>query len=366
MKGTTTKERRGRVRARLSAIGADALLVTKPVNVRYLCGYSGSNGQLIIGAEDVFFTDPRYEEQSSREVPDVRREIYRTSAEAIGESAGMFATLASVTSAMKIRRLGVEAGHMTLGIARDVREALGAVDLVETTGEVEDLRLIKDEHEIAALRRACRAADDALGRLLGRLSEGMTEIEAAAILEYEMRQAGSEGLSFDTIAAFGELAAEPHHRPTTRALKRGDMIKLDFGATAEGYHSDMTRTIFFGTPSDEMAEIYAMVRGSQQAGLDAVRAGAPCGDVDAAARGYLQARGYDFGHGTGHGLGLEIHEAPPVRTGATMLMEPGMVLTVEPGIYIPGTGGVRIEDSVVVLQDGCDILTGSTKELVKV
>jgi Xaa-Pro aminopeptidase len=359
-------ERRERVRVRLDALGADALLVTKPVNVRYLCGYSGSNGQLIIGAEDVFLTDPRYEEQSAHEVPEVRREIYRTSAEQIGESAGMFGTLASVAAGLGIKRLGVEAGHMTLGTARAVREAIRGVELVETTDEIEDLRVVKDEAEIAALRRACAAADDALAQLLGELKEGMTEIEVAAVLEFEMRQAGSEGLSFDTIAAFGEQAAEPHHRPTARALKRGDMIKLDFGAVASGYHSDMTRTIAFGEPSDEMAEIYDLVRGSQQAGLDAVRVGAECGAVDAASRGYLKERGYDFGHGTGHGVGLEIHEAPPVRTGSAVVMEPGMVLTVEPGIYIPGTGGVRIEDSVVVRQDGCDILTGSTKELVKI
>lgn len=359
-------ERRDRVRARLAAAGADALLVTKPVNVRYLCGYSGSNGQLVLGDEDVFLTDPRYEEQASHEVPGLRREIYRTSAETIGESAGMLGALASVVGGLGVRRLGVEAGHMTLEIARAVRTALPSVELVETTNEVENLRAIKDESEIGALQRASAAADEALAALLGQLKEGMTEVHVAAILEYEMREAGSEGISFDTIAAFGEQAAEPHHHPTQRALKRGDMIKLDFGAMSGGYHSDMTRVIAFGEPSDEMREIYALVKDAQQAGVDAVRAGATTGDVDAATRGYLNARGYDFGHGTGHGLGLEIHEAPPVRTGATMVMEPGMVLTVEPGIYVPGTGGVRIEDSVVVRADGCDILTRSTKELVTV
>jgi Xaa-Pro dipeptidase len=358
------KERRDRIRARLKDLSADALLVTKPVNVRYLSGYSGSNGQLIIGDEDVFFTDPRYEEQSRHEVPDVRREIYATSSAAIGESAGMFGTLASVLNELHIEQLAVEAGHMTLSTARDLREAMPAASLVETVEEVETLRAIKDASEIEALNRASKAADDALTALLHELKEGMTEIDVAAILEFEMRRAGSEGLSFDTIAAFGELAAEPHHRPTQRALKRGDMIKLDFGAMAKGYHSDMTRVIAFGEPSDEMTKIYELVKGAQQAGLEAVRAGAPSGDVDAAARGYLRARGYEFGHGTGHGVGLEIHEAPPVRAGAMTTMEPGMVLTVEPGIYIPGTGGVRIEDSVVVRADGCDILTRSTKELV--
>jgi Xaa-Pro aminopeptidase len=358
------KKRRERIRARLKDLGADALLVTKPVNVRYLSGYSGSNGQLVIGDEDVFFTDPRYEEQSRHEVPDVRREIYPTSSAAIGESAGMFGTLSSVVNELHIERLGVEAGHMTLDTARGLRAVMPKVALVETVEEVETMRAIKDASEIDAMSRASKAADDALTALLHELKEGMSEIDVAAILEFEMRRAGSEGLSFDTIAAFGELAAEPHHHPTSRALKRGDMIKLDFGAMAGGYHSDMTRVIAFGEPSDEMVQIYDLVKGAQQAGLDAVRAGSPSGDVDEASRGYLRARGYEFGHGTGHGVGLEIHEAPPVRAGATTIMEPGMVLTVEPGIYIPGTGGVRIEDSVVVRADGCDILTRSTKELV--
>ena len=360
------KERRERVRARLDAIGADALLVTKPVNVRYLSGYSGTNGQLLVGSEDVFMTDPRYEQQSSHEVPDVRREVYATSAKTVGEAAGMFGTLSSIVSELGIRRLGVEAADMTLETARAIRDTIRGIELVETSNQVEDLRAIKDAREIEALGRAFKAADDALAALLGQLEEGMSEVDAAVILEYEMRRAGSEGVSFNTILAFGEQAAEPHHRPNARALKRGDMIKFDFGGTSDGYHSDMTRVIAFGTPSDELVDIYGLVKAAQQAGLDAVRAGKPCGDVDDAARGYLRAHGYEFGHGTGHGLGLEIHEAPPVRAGATMLMEDGMVLTVEPGVYIPGVGGVRIEDSVVVRPDGCDILSRSTKELVTV
>ena len=357
-------ERRERIRARLDQIGADALLVTKPVNVRYLSGYSGSNGQLVVGREDVFMTDGRYEEQSSHEVPDMRREVYGVSEHQIGEAAGMYGTVASIVAGLDVRRLGVEAGHMPLELARALQATMPDVDLIETTEEVEQLRAVKDAGEIASLRRAFAAADTAFAAMPQHLKEGMTEIELASILEFEMRQAGSEGLSFDTILAFGEQAAEPHHRPNARALKRGDMIKFDFGATSGGYHSDMTRVIAFGEPSEEMTRIYSIVKGGQQAGLDAVRAGRPAGDVDAAARGYIRERGYRYGHGTGHGVGLEIHEAPPVRQGAQVLMEEGMVLTVEPGIYIPGTGGVRIEDTVIVRADGCDILTASTKELV--
>ena len=359
-------DRRERARARLSALQVDALFVSKPVNVRYLSGFSGSNGQLILGAQDVFLTDPRYEEQSSHECADLRREVYYTSAKAIGESAGMYGTLAAMLKELGVARLGVEAGFMTLGTARQIREAAPSVELVETTEEVERLRRVKDATEVEALRTACSFGDVALEALLPQLSEGMTEVEVATILEHEMRRAGSQGLSFDTIAAFGEQAAEPHHRPTTRRLQRGDLIKLDYGGTWQGYHADMTRTIAFGEPSADMLAIYELVRGSQQAGIDAVRAGVTNGHVDAACRDYLRAQGHSFGHGTGHGVGLEVHEAPAVRTGGTDTLEPGMAIIVEPGIYLPGTGGVRIEDSVIVTADGCDILTRSTKELVKV
>lgn len=361
------KLRRDRLRARLGDAGADAMLVTKSENVRYLTGFSGSNAQLIVGQDqDVFLTDPRYEEQSAHECADLRREIYSTSAGSVGESGGMWGTLAAIAGELGIERFGVEAQHVTLDVAATMRERLGGVSLIELKGEVESLRRVKDAAEIAMIRRACAIGDQALEALLGQLAEGQTEIEVAVLLEHEMRRAGSQGISFDSIVAFGEQAAEPHHQPTERRLMSGDLIKLDFGATWRGYHSDMTRTIAFGEPPAEMLEIYELVRGSQQAGLDAVRAGVTTGEVDAASRAYLEARGRGFGHGTGHGVGLEVHEAPTVRTGGTDVLEAGTIITVEPGIYLPGTGGVRIEDTVAVTSDGCDILTSSPKELVKV
>ena len=361
------KSRRDRLRAGLGEIGADALLVTKPENVRYLTGFSGSNAQLLVGRDqDVFLTDPRYEEQSSHECADLRREIYSTSSGSVGESGGMWGTLAAIVAELSIERFGVEAQHVTLDVAATMRERLAGVSLVEVKGEVETLRRVKDAAEIEMIRRACAIGDQALQALLGRLAAGQTEVEVAVLLEHEMRRAGSQGISFDSIVAFGEQAAEPHHHPTKRTLRSGDLIKLDFGATWRGYHSDMTRTIAFGEPSAEMREIYELVRGSQQAGLDAVRAGATTGDVDTASRAYLEARGHGFGHGTGHGVGLEVHEAPAVRAGGTDVLEVGTVITVEPGIYLPRTGGVRIEDTVAVTSNGCDILTSSPKELVKV
>jgi len=353
-----TKARRDRVREQLPELGADAMLVTKLVNVRYLSGFSGSAGMLLVGSEDLFFTDSRYEEQSAREVPDARRVI---------PAAGQEKVLAGEVVAAGIGKLAIEASHVTLAQAKQWREDMPSVSLIETTGVVEELRKVKDATEVEALRRAASLGDQGLTELLGRLREGMTEVEAAAELEDAMRRAGSEGLSFPTIVAFGESAAEPHHSPKAdRRLRKGDLIKLDFGAMFGGYHSDMTRTISFGDPDPELAKIYEIVRSAQQAGVEAVASGKTGGDVDEAARSVVEQAGYSFGHGTGHGCGLEVHEAPSIRRGGDDVLGNGMAITVEPGIYLPGLGGVRIEDLVVVSNGGCDVLTRSPKELIRV
>ncbi|MHB8511340.1 MAG: M24 family metallopeptidase [Actinomycetota bacterium] len=351
--------RRDALRAKLPPLGADAILVTKLVNVRYLTGFSGSNGQLIVGAsdsDDVFFTDSRYEEQSKHQVPEIRREIF----DARSAWDQITASLSGVT------RLAIEAHHMTVSSYSKLRKSLGSIEPVDTEGLVEKLREVKDQTEIELLRRACAIGDEGFKEILNRLREGMSEVELAADLEDAMRRAGSEGLSFETIAAFGESAAEPHHEPTSRRLKRGDIVKLDFGATFGGYHSDMTRTVAFGDPGDELRKIHDAVRQGQQAGCDAVAPGASGGDVDAASRAPLQALGYDYGHSTGHGCGLEVHEAPNARKEGTDILAPGMTVTVEPGIYVPGLGGVRIEDLLVVTESGYEILTQSPKELIVV
>ena len=352
-----TKQRRDRIRDRLPELGADAMLVTKLVNVRYLTNFSGSAGTVLIGAEDVFFTDSRYAVQSEREVPDCRRVIPGPGEEKV---------LAREVLAAGINKLAVEGAHVTLDQAKQWREQMPAMALVETTGVVEELRKVKDPTEVEKLRRAASFGDEGLSALLGRLKEGMTETDLAAELEDTMRRAGSDGLSFPTIVAFGESAAEPHHHPGERRLKRGDLIKLDFGATFDGYHSDMTRTIAFGTPDPEMAKIYEIVREAQQAGVDAVASGKNAGAVDDAARSIVEKAGHSFGHGTGHGCGLEVHEAPTVRRGSDDMLSDGMAITVEPGIYLPGLGGVRIEDLVIVTNGGCDVLTRSPKELIQV
>ncbi|TMK16127.1 MAG: aminopeptidase P family protein [Actinobacteria bacterium] len=328
------------------------------MNVRYLTGFSGSAGVVLIGAEDVFFTDSRYEEQSAREVPDSRRVIPGPGQEKV--------TVAEIVAA-GIDRLAVETSNVSLAQAQHWREDMPGLHLVETTDVIEELRRVKDATEVDALRRAAAIGDRGLTELLGRLREGMTEVEAAAELEDAMRRAGSEGLSFPTIVAFGENAAEPHHSPKKqRRLRSGDLIKLDFGAMYQGYHSDMTRTIAFGDPDPEMVKIYDIVRSAQEAGVEAVASGATGGSVDEAARSIVEQAGYTFGHGTGHGCGLEVHEAPSIRRGGDDVLDDGMAITVEPGIYLPGRGGVRIEDLVVVSNGGCEVLTRSPRELVRV
>jgi Xaa-Pro aminopeptidase len=355
-----TIQRRDAIRAELGEAGADALLVTKLVNVRYLTGFSGSNAQLLLGAGDVLFSDGRYETQSAREAPDVERVIY-------SGGVGFASTLAEVIAAREVRRLAVEAHHMTLHTAQLVRRASPGVEVVETTGLIERQRVVKTAEEIAAVGKACAIGDAGFEALLGRLTEGMSEVDAAAELDDAMRRAGSEGLSFDTIVAFGESAAEPHHRPgEERRLRNGDLVKLDFGATWGGYHSDMTRTVAFGAPGDEQRRIYSIVFDAQRAGLEAVRAGATCSGVDSASRDVVEAAGFGFGHGVGHGVGLEVHEAPSVRKESVEVLSPGMIVTVEPGIYLPGFAGVRIEDTVAVTPVGHQVLTHSPKELIQV
>jgi Xaa-Pro aminopeptidase len=347
--------------ARLPELEIDALLVTRLPNVRYLTGFTGSNGQALVtssGDGDVFMTDGRYTEQSRREVPDMRRETY------LAEFATMFA---KACRNAKVARVGFE----TAGITYKLWEQLSAtegVSLVPVGPEIERLRWVKDRDEIELLDRAQAITDEAFDRIQAKLVEGITERDVALELEWAMRQAGAEGLSFDSIVAFGESAAEPHHHPSDRALKPGDVVKFDFGALYGGYHADMTRTIAFGEPAAEIREIHALVTKAQRAGIEAVRAGVVGSDADAAARNVIAraGRGEAFSHSLGHGVGLEIHEGPTLRAASEDVLPVGAVVTVEPGVYIPGLGGVRIEDMVEVTEDGCRVIGTSTRELVVV
>jgi Xaa-Pro aminopeptidase len=349
--------RRERLVARLPDIGVDAMLVTRLPNVRYLTGFTGSNGQLLVGAERaVFFTDGRYTEQSRREVPDLAREMYTADFPAVFERA---------CRELGASRVAFEAAGVTYRFYQDLSGAEG-VELVPVIDEVEHLRWIKDPGEMRLLDRAQALTDEAFERVVGKLAEGVTERDVALELEWAMRQSGAEAVSFDSIVAFGENSAEPHHRPTDRTLSRGDVVKLDFGARFEGYHADMTRTLAFGEPPAELREIYELVLAAQLAGVEAVRAGVGGAEADRGSRRIIEEGGYGerFSHSLGHGVGLEVHEGPTLRATSEDVLPAGTVVTVEPGIYVAGLGGVRIEDMVEVLEDGRRVLPATGKELL--
>jgi Xaa-Pro aminopeptidase len=356
--------RRTALRELLRARELDALLVTDLLNLRYLTGFTGSNGALLVHAEDdersVFATDGRYRTQAQQEVPDLRRVIDRS----------IRSQLAKQAAEMGVRRLGFESHVVTVDGHAALAAVTGAGVLVATSRPVEMLRMIKDDAEIAALRAACAAADTALAALLaeGGLRPGRTEREVARDLEARMVAAGAAGPSFETIVASGANSAVPHHRPTDAPLRAGDLLKLDFGALVEGYHSDMTRTVVLGAVAGWQRELYDLVAAAQAAGRGALRAGVQVRDVDAAARDVITQAGYgeEFVHGLGHGVGLQIHEAPALSQFGVGILASGMTVTVEPGVYLAGRGGVRIEDTLVVSDGEPELLTLTTKDLVVV
>jgi Xaa-Pro aminopeptidase len=351
--------RRNRLTQRCAELDVDALLVNKLANVRYLTGFTGSSATALLSpSECVFFTDGRYGEQARHEVPDLTR---------VASMEEPIRAIHEHVQRLGIGRLGFERHAVTVAQWERWQDAFDGVELSGVGEEVERLRWSKDEEEIALLRSAQDATDGAFEDILDLLVVGITERRAAAQLELAMARHGADALSFDPIVAFGEHAAEPHHRPCHRALAEGDVIKMDFGALVGGYHTDMTRTIAFGEPASELRKAHDVVAAAQQAGIDALRPGVGAGEVDRAARSVIDDAGYGdrFTHGLGHGVGLEIHEGPSLRRDGEDVLPVGAVVTVEPGIYLPGMGGVRVEDAVEVTDDGSDVLGVSTRELIE-
>jgi Xaa-Pro aminopeptidase len=348
--------RRERLTARLPDVDADAFLITRLPNVRYLSGFTGSNGQLLLTPDGgIFFTDGRYAEQSRREVPDLRRSVNS------GDFAPGFPEACAELGASRV-------AFESMGVTYHSYTTLSAtgVGLIPTSDEVERLRRAKDPEERRALAAAQAIADQAFDVLVGKLVEGVTERTVALDLDVSMRELGADGAAFDTIVAFGENSAEPHHRPVDRALSHGDLVKIDFGCVVDGYHSDMTRTVAFGEPPARLRAVYEVVRLAQRAGVEAVGAGTPCEEVDRATRDPIQEAGFgqQYQHPAGHGVGLEIHEQPLLRRGNPDPLPEGAVITVEPGVYLEGEGGVRIEDMVEVTADGGRVLPRTPKELM--
>jgi Xaa-Pro aminopeptidase len=351
---TRLLERRRRVRARLDHAGVDGLLVTRAPNVRYLAGFTGSYGALLLLPDrDVFLTDRRYQDQAARQVPGAEVSI---------SPADLIAGACRIAG--ERLRLGFEPSGLTWLDGQRLLEALPQALPVPPL--VEEVREIKDDTELASMRAAAAAGDAAFADLLGWLRAGVTERETADELERLLRGHGGEELAFPSIVAFGEQSAEPHHHPNDRRLAPGDLIKLDFGASVGGYCSDMTRTVVLGPVTSRQQEVYEVVRQAQESGLESLREGVTGGQIDRACRAVIQVAGLAeaFTHPTGHGVGLEIHEAPRVRSGADGSIAAGTPLTVEPGVYLPGFGGIRIEDLAVVRADGYELLTTAPKDLL--
>lgn len=344
------------VRNALGKHGIDALLVTNLTNVRYLTGFSGTNGQVLISTRDEqFLSDPRYASRASQLVHDAEVVVYPYK---------LLDLLGGLLAERGIQRLGIEAATMTIAERDQLDEALEGIDLVATKAVVEDLRRAKDPEQLTRIREAVALADAAYDAILDRLSPGTTERDVAFQLEVLMRTNGADGVSFEPIVGSGPLSAHIHHTPGERQLEKGDLVLLDFGCRVDGYCSDLTRTVVLGPASEEQRERYELVLEAQARGLAAVRAGERAADVDAAARGTIDAVGLGdaFGHGLGHGVGLDIHEAPTLNRISDDTLVEGDVVTVEPGVYVVDSGGIRIEDCVVVTKDGGDVLGSAPKD----
>ncbi len=354
-----------RVRPGIASAGADALLVTALANVRYLTGFSGSAGALLVtGGGALLVTDGRYRTQAAEQLTAAGHD--GTIELCVGGIQAQREALAATARSSGVNRLGLEADHVTWSAQRRWAEDLAPAQPVPTSGVVELLRQVKDAGELARMARAAAIADAALGEVLPLLGRGCREDEVALALDTAMRRLGAEDRAFETIVASGPNAAKPHARPTKRTISEGDPVVVDFGAIFEGYRSDMTRTFCVGgEPPGTLARVFEVVGEAQAAGVAAVRAGVSTGDVDKACRDVIAAAGWKdaFEHGTGHGVGLDIHEAPAVGPGSTAILATDVVVTVEPGVYLAGIGGVRVEDTVVVTAHGCHTLTRFPKDI---
>src|SRR5215831_8221391 len=351
--------RRGRAQDKIIEAGADAALITSGANVRYLTGLASSNAALLLPAAGaaVLATDSRYALVAQRDCPELELLVERF----------IEPRLAGQMAARGLRTVAFEAHEMTVERHAELAAKAEGVKVIPFGRTIEELRTVKDPSEIELLGTACRITCQAIADVFALIRPGLTERGLAAALDARMAGLGAERPAFDTIVASGPNGAIPHHAPTDRPLRRGDLITMDFGALYGGYHADMTRTVALGKPSGWQRDIYDLVAEAQRAGIDAVEVGAETGAVDAAARDVIEAAGHagHFQHGLGHGVGLEIHEAPMLGYGRTGKLADRVPVTIEPGVYLPGKGGVRIEDVLVVTAGGgARILTSTTRELL--
>ena len=353
----------------LKANNLDALLVTRLANIRYLSGFTGSAAMMLVTAtgSTLFVTDGRYGEQSRDQLAEAGVDA------AIAIAMAATAQLDAIAQAIadnETTRLGLEGHGITWDQERQFAArfavAVSNLEIVSAGTLVEDLRRVKDDGEVARIAAACAIADDAFQALLPKLGTGLTEQQFALQLEFAMRERGASANSFDPIIASGPNGAKPHARPSDRVIERNELVVCDFGCIVDGYCSDMTRTVSVGDPGSDARHLYDVVFEAQAAGRALVKAGAELRSIDGACRSIIDAAGWGelFSHSTGHGVGIEIHEAPRVATTASGSVFVRDVVTVEPGVYLPGVGGVRIEDTLVVGTSGADVLTNTPKELI--
>ncbi len=349
----------GKLIERLEANSLDGLIVACPYNRRYLSGFSGSNGLLLISSSvRILATDFRYYEQAEAEAGDYT--LFKT-------NNGIDEWFGSLISELKPDKLGFESKHVSFATFTSMKKAIKKAglktQLVSTKGMVEALRSLKDKAEIECINKAVSISDEVINHLVELAEPGMTEIGLAWEIEKYMRQAGSQTFSFEVICASGPNSALPHAKPSNRVIRVGEPVVIDLGARIDGYTSDITRTICFGKPDSYFKKLYNIVYSAQQAAINGIVAGMSASDADSLARNIIEREGYgqNFGHGLGHGIGLDVHESPTLNPSSLERLEAGMVFTVEPGIYVPDWGGIRIEDDALLLSDRLEVLTSANK-----
>ena len=345
------------VRKMMDSHHLDGILFNSLENIRYLCGFTGSDGAFILTQREAFFlTDSRYWTQSEEEVKESQIIHYKKKIDGI----------ASLLLDLKLKKIGFESTSLTFSSYQSLSEKLANESkFIPLEDEIKNMRAVKDTQELALTRNAIDISSNAFLHIMEMLKEGNLESTIAFEMEFFMKRHGSEATGFDIIVASGKRSALPHGRASSKRIEKGDFILIDFGSRAQGYHSDQTRTVVCGKPSSEQEKVYQIVKEAHDKAIEKIRPGIPIQEVDEAARDHIRKCGYDqyFGHGTGHGIGLAVHEDPVVNKENKDLVQEGMVFTVEPGIYIPEWGGVRIEDMIWVTSDGAEILTSLPTEL---
>lgn len=335
----------------------DGIWVSNSKNLRYLANFTGSAGEVIITADKAYFiTDFRYTEQAGQQAKGFEIVIHK---------GDLYQSLADIMTKDGIKKLAIEADELSLSLYRKVADIFPA-ELIETQNVIENIRLIKDEAELEILKEACKITDEAFDHILTFIKPGVSEIAVANELEHFLKGKGAEGMSFDTIVASGVRSAMPHGVASEKLIEQGDMVTLDFGCYYKGYSSDITRTIAVGEVDPKLKEIYQIVLDAHLKVIAEAKAGMTGKEIDAIARDYITEKGYGeyFGHSTGHGLGLDVHEQPAVSVRGENVILENMVITDEPGIYIAGLGGVRIEDDLIIHKDGVESINRSAKELI--